>query len=369
MKKKYILLSLAILILSVTFFQCKDDPDYIETNNFKATPFQLEIPHGFPTETYIPEDNPLTVEGIKLGRYLFYDGRLNGRTHPDSLHSCASCHLQEHAFDSPDKFPKGVTGVEMNTATLPLINLVWNPGVFRWNGSQPSLEDDALGVILSHAQFASSYEKVEETIQNIEMYPPLFEEAFGTDKVTVDVIVKSISQFVRTLVSDNAKIDRYLRGETNLTESERRGLILFTTEQGADCFHCHGAPGNPLFATFQFFNNAKDSVFNDPDDRYSVTGDPQDKGAYKAGTLRNIELTGPYMHDGRFATLEEVIDFYSEGLVWSPYADPLMHKLSPPYINGAKLNPVEKQDLLAFLKTLTDTTFITNPNFSDPFQK
>jgi cytochrome c peroxidase len=119
--------------------------------------------------------------------------------------------------------------------------------------------------------------------------------------------------------------------------------------------------------THLFYNNATDSVFDDPRDRYAVTGNPTDKGAYKATTLRNIELTGPYMHDGRFETLEEVINFYSRGLVYSDYAHPLMHKLAPPYGQGAELNPQQKADLLAFLKTLTDQEFLINPDFSNPF--
>jgi cytochrome c peroxidase len=182
----------------------------------------------------------------------------------------------------------------------------------------------------------------------------------------VDRIAKAISQFQRSLVSHNSRFDRYTRGELNLTAQEFRGYVLFTTESGADCFHCHGTQGNPLFTTHGFFNNAKDTVFNDPADRYAVTGDPNDIGAYKATTLRNIAVTGPYMHDGRYQTLEEVIDFYSEGLLWSPYVSPLMEKLPD---GGALLTTSEKQDLLAFLHSLTDSTFLTDPRFSNPFDE
>ncbi|NTW31487.1 MAG: cytochrome-c peroxidase, partial [Bacteroidetes bacterium] len=153
--------------------------------------------------------------------------------------------------------------------------------------------------------------------------------------------------------------DKYMRGEENLTAQELNGYVIFNTEKG-DCFHCHGTV---LFTANDFFNNAKDTVFNDPRDRYAVTLNTKDIGAYKATTLRNINLTGPYMHDGRFATLDDVINFYSEGLVWSPYVHPLMKKVND---GGVQLTSSEKADLKAYLLTLTDNYFLTNPDFSKP---
>ena len=149
----------------------------------------------------------------------------------------------------------------------------------------------------------------------------------------------------------------------NYPTEELNGFVLFTTEEGADCFHCHGSGGNPLFTTHLFYNNGKDTIFDDPLDRYSVTGDPMNKGAYKAPTLRNIEFRSPFMHDGRFNTLDEVINFYSHQLVWSPYIDPLMHHIST---GGNQLTPIEKNQLKAFLLTLSDTAFIHNPDFGSP---
>ena len=158
-----------------------------------------------------------------------------------------------------------------------------------------------------------------------------------------------------------------MRGEEQLSPSELNGFVLFTTEEGADCFHCHGGYGNPLFTTNLFYNNGKDSIFTgeyeDFRDRFHISGDPMDYGAYKATTLRNIELTGPYMHDGRFATLDEVIEFYSHHLIWSPYINPLMHHIAN---NGVQLTPNEKIDLKAFIQTLRDDDFLTNPKFSKP---
>ena len=163
--------------------------------------------------------------------------------------------------------------------------------------------------------------------------------------------------------SADSKFDRFMKGGIQMTTSERNGYVLFMTEQGADCFHCHGGEGNPLFTSNLFYNNGKDSVFTDPSDRASVTGNSSDIGAYKAPTLRNLAFTAPYMHDGRFKTIDEVIDFYSSGLVWSPYISPLMHHVSN---GGVRLTPGQKTDLKAFLLTLSDSTFIKNPAFSKP---
>jgi cytochrome c peroxidase len=212
-------------------------------------------------------------------------------------------------------------------------------------------------------EMAGDSNKTKALIQSIPGYPELFAKAFGSGTVTMSNISKAIAQFVRTLISSDSKFDRYMRGEQQLSTQELSGYVLFMTEEGADCFHCHGGSGNPLFTTNLFYNNGKDSEFNDPRDRFSVTGDPLDHGAYKASTLRNIELTGPYMHDGRFKTLEEVIDFYSQGIIWSPYIHPLMHHAND---GGIQLMPGEKSDLIAFIKTLRDDTFLKNPAFSAP---
>jgi cytochrome c peroxidase len=332
-----------------------------------ATPYKFEIPPGFPEHPFIPEDNPMTVEGIELGRYLFYDERMSGKADQGMGMSCSSCHLQEFAFDNPAGRGTGTTGLQTKNTVLPHINLAWNPGTYAWNGSVSSLEEDVLLVIPDPAEFASTWPDVVDAISAVPMYPPMFKAAFGTEQVTKERIAKAIAQFLRTQISKDSKFDRVLRGEDNFSASERRGYVLFTTEEGADCFHCHGAPGNPLMTTHLFYNNAKDTIFDTSSDRYSVTGNTRDIGAYKATTLRNIELTGPYMHDGRFKTLDEVIDFYSEGLVYSDYAHQLMHKVYPPYGQGAMLNPQEKADLKAFLLTLTDTVFINNPALSNPF--
>jgi cytochrome c peroxidase len=345
----------------------------------KVTPYEVQIPFGFPTLLNIPADNPMTVEGIRLGRALFYDGRISGRSDPDSMMCCATCHMQERAFECGIDHPRftggrpfGVTGIPTPHVMLPLFNTVWNPSGYLWNGIIEEANSDPLyreletltrmGIVAPHEMNSDTLRSV-TLIGSVPGYAPLFRSAFGSEKVTIDRMSKAIAQFIRSITSSNSKFDRYLRGEEQLTPAELNGFVLFSTEEGADCFHCHGGSGNPLFTTNLYYNNGKDSVFNDPRDRYAVTSDPMDRGAYRAPTLRNIELTGPYMHDGRFTTLDEVIDFYSEGLIYTPYADPLMHWITQ---GGVRLTAGEKSDLKAFLLTLTDHSLLSDTAYSRP---
>jgi cytochrome c peroxidase len=356
-------------------------------------PYTIEIPPNFPTILNIPSDNPMTVEGVGLGRHLFYEKRLSGRFDgsPNSGMSCASCHRQEHSFESgmdilnENRRPVGLTGIETPTAMLPLINLVFQHGGYTWNGSvhssNTSLGLEELGVpahepfnfknlesfvwmmiVLPH-EIHGTIEQSVNAIASMSKYPPMFEAAFGTSDVTIDRICKAIAQFVRTLISADSKFDRFLQGKVELTDDEIAGWLLFETER-ADCFHCHGGSGSPLFSTYGFSNNALETAnFNHVHDRFSFTKNSQDIGKYKIPTLRNIALTAPYMHDGRFATLEEVVEFYSTGLKWSPTVDPNMKQVNQ---GGVQLTDREKRQLILFLQTLTDTAFVSNPKFSSP---
>ncbi|MCX6248055.1 MAG: cytochrome-c peroxidase [Bacteroidetes bacterium] len=369
-----LLFSITILILTSSCTK-KTEP----AAPFRATPYTIQIPLHFPQELNIPADNPMTVEGIALGRFLFYDGRLSGRPGPDSLMSCATCHIQAHSFvcgiDHPDftgGHPHGLTGIQTSHFMLPMINLVWTNHGYLWNGlvsadnPQPALrniEDVVRLVIELPSEICGDTSRTKAMIGQIKGYPELFYKAFGSSTVTEKNIARAIAQFVRTLISADSKFDRYLLGKIQLSNSELNGYVLFMTEQGGDCFHCHGGDGNPLFTTNLFYNNGKDSVFTDPFDRFSITGSAADLGAYKAPTLRNLVFTAPYMHDGRFKTIDEVLDFYNAGLVWSPSISPLMHHIAT---GGVRLTPSQKADLKAFLLTFTDSTFITNPAFSRP---
>ena len=356
-----------ILILFIIIVSCKKEAPLvqIDESSGNTTPYKLDIPRFFPTNLNIPSDNPMTNEGVELGRYLYYDTRLSGRT--DAPTTCASCHIQSNSFENGTGVGIGVCG-NTGHVMLPHINLVWNFNGYAWNGSVSKLEDVMAIAIAMPQEMCSDTNLAKASIQSISMYPPMFKKAFGSEKVTAKNIGKAIAQFMRTLISSNSRVDRYLRGEINLTNDELNGYIIFNTEKG-DCFHCHGTI---LFTTNSFYNNAKDTIFNSStsfQDRFSYSGNAKDIGFYRAPTLRNIELTGPYMHDGRYKTLESVINHYSDSLVWSPYVSPLMKKVHSggAKYQGANLTINEKKYLLAFLKALTDTSFINNKNYSNPF--
>lgn len=365
------------LLLCALLSSCRDKHD---GPAFKPTPYPFDIPFAFPNKLNIPADNPLTVEGIALGRYLFYDGRLSGRTHPDSLMSCSSCHIQSNNFEAGIDHPifqggyvHGLSGKQTTHVMLPLVNLVWNSSGYGWNGfiftnnpiaAQRNIEDIVRISVMAEDEMMGDTTRVKALFQQTAGYPSLFQSAFGSSNITFRNIERAIAQFVRTLVSADSRFDQYLRGEIQLNQSELNGYVLFTTEEGADCFHCHGGGGNPLFTTHLFYNNGKDTVFDqDVADRYHITGDPMHKGAYKAPTLRNVSLSGPYMHDGRYKTLDEVIDFYSHQVRLSPQVDPLMHHVLK---GGVQLTAQEKADLKAFILTLQDNNFLNNPAYGRP---
>jgi cytochrome c peroxidase len=223
-----------------------------------------------------------------------------------------------------------------------------------WNGKiQGSLED----IMLFEVQefFKADMQRFSED----EDYSRLFFEAFGEETITYQLAANALAQFERTMISQNSVYDKVFLGERFFTDEEYNGYELFNTEEG-DCFHCHGGI---LLTDNLFHNNGLDSEINDPG-LAEITGDPLDQGKFKTPTLRNIEFTAPYMHDGRYATLEEVIDFYSEGLNYSPTVDPLMKNV---HQGGIRLTEKEKQDLIAFLKTFSDTSYLVKPELSDPF--
>ena len=323
---------------------------------YQPTPYELHKPAYFPNATNIPADNPMTEEGVELGRKLFYDPRLSGRDTDAGINCCASCHHQAKSFEFGA--PTGT-----HHAMLPLVNLAWNTTGLGWNGGVKTLEDMVLAAVTSPVEINADTNQVVTFLQSTDDYPPLFEKAFGSRDITFVNIERAIAQFVRSLVSSDSKFDRYLRGETQLSQDELEGYLLFVTEDGADCFHCHGGGGNALMTTNLFYNNGLDDNFNDSEDRHTVTGNPNDRGVYKAPTLRNIAVSAPYMHDGRFTTMDEVIDFYSDSVKNSATISPLMHHVMQ---DGVRLTPQEKSQLKAFLNTLTDETFLNNPNHAAP---
>lgn len=349
MKNKWLFFGILVLLLGA----CKP-----EQNEYKPTPYEFNIPLFFPNQTSIPADNPMTIEGVELGRKLFYDPRLSGREIPGEISNCASCHHQENSFEA------GHPIAEAHHAMLPLVNLAWNTTGLGWNGSVNTLEDMVLAAVTAENEINGDTTQIVNYLQASDDYPTLFLKAFGNNRITFKNVQRAIAQFVRSLVSANSKFDQYLRGETQLSQDELNGYVLFVTEEGADCFHCHGSgTGNALMTTNLFYCNGLDNTFNDQYDRYSVTLKSIDRGNYKAPTLRNIAVSAPYMHDGRFQTIDQVIDFYSDSVKYSEQISPLMHHVMQ---GGVRLTEEEKTQLKAFLNTLTDEDFINNPNYAKP---
>ncbi len=307
---------------------------------------------GFPL-MLVPQDNPTSHRGVALGRRLFHDPILSG----DSTLSCSGCHVQSFAFsDRGTRFSTGIDGIAGFRNAPALINPGWSLKQF-WDGRMPDLERQALEPVPNPIEMHLEWSEGVRRLQRHAEYPELFRAVFGTAEITRTRVTQAIAQFERTMVSNRSRYDRFLRRQVTFTASEQNGFLLFFTERG-DCFHCHL---DGLFTDRGFRNNGIDSVITDPGLR-SVTNNPNDRGKFKSPTLRNVGLTAPYMHDGRFATLEEVLDHYNDGGFFSPTVDPLIR-----VGRGLGLTPQEKADIIAFLHTLTDSAFVTDPSFASPF--
>lgn len=333
---------------------------------YNPTPHTLVYPFYFSTKT-APADNPTTKEGIELGRMLFYEKMLSG----NNTISCATCHQQQYAFTDGKAFSTGIDGIQGKRSAMAVQNMMWVSKLF-WDGRANSLEQQALMPIQDPIEMHQSLGQAVSKIQNSARYKDKFFYAFGSDTVTSERIAKAIAQFERTLISANSKYDKYLRGEYTLTAQEDRGMQLFFTHpipdaplRGGNCGDCHGGY---MISLDGFHNNGLDQFPTDSG-RGKVTGNSFDNFKMRAPSLRNIELTAPYMHDGRFATLEEVLSHYNEHInTSSPNIDPLVVSATNE-VGGTTLmlTAQEKADIISFLKLLTDTEFVTNPEHSDPF--
>ncbi|MEM7162096.1 MAG: cytochrome c peroxidase [Bacteroidota bacterium] len=359
--KKYTFI-LAVLIL----VSCADEP--INEPSVPICGSSLPIgddyvldPLSYFNEAYIPIDNPMKQASVTLGRFLFWDKRLSG----DNSMSCGTCHAPENAFGTNNEVEFGIDGIPGNRNAMPLVNLAFQ-GTFNWDGRSASLEEQALEPVVNPIEMHEDWGRAVDKIAADPIYEDLFVSAYGTACVDSVRITKSIAQFVRSMVSMNSKYDKWERDEIPfLSALEFEGLNLFVINgppdgDGADCFHCH-EPENFQFRIEGFSNNGLDSIFTDLG-REEVTGFAFDRGKFKIPTLRNIEYTAPYMHDGRFQTLDQVIDHYNTGGINSPTIDPLMKAQGI----GLTLTTAEKSALKAFLLTLSDPDFINNPDFKDP---
>lgn len=385
MKHLKIAIIFIFIVLSVFILSQK-----IAVSKAQTVEYKWDLPKGFPTPN-VPADNPMSEAKVELGRHLFYDKRLS--IYKDF--SCATCHLQEKAFTEDKKTSVGSTGEVHPRNSMTLANVAYNPS-FNWaNPAVNSLERHHLLPIFGTMPIVEMGMEGKENlllerVKAEPVYEKLFADAYPGDKekVTLNHITQSIASFVRTMISGNSPYDKYRYGKVQdaISESAKRGQRLFFSER-TECFDCHA--GFNLSGTVNFVGKSNEPAQYENNGLYNIGGKgayptdntglfeishkKEDMGKFKVPTLRNIELTAPYMHDGSIATLEEVIDHYkaagrtiSEGKYAGKGSE---NPYKSSFVNGFRLMPDEKQDLIAFLKSLTDTEFINNPKFSNPWEK
>jgi cytochrome c peroxidase len=348
MKKQLIhIIIFGLLLGGLNVIQsCKEEPVPVPPVIHEPTPYNLEVPAYFPP-MMIPENNPLTDEGVLLGRHLYYDQLLSADG-PMEGFSCSSCHQQATSFS------KSGSGLSV----LPHVNLGWNDD-FLWNGKVSGTMEDIM-----RFEVEEFFQTDLDLFRNDPTYPDLYQAAFGSKEITLERTSFALAQFFRSLVSYETEFDSVIiqKGVDTYSDLEAEGYLIFFSEKG-DCFHCHSIP---LLTDNSFKNNGLDDVHDGGNQGlYEITRDPADLGKFKVPTLRNIELTGPYMHDGRYNTLEEVIEHYNSGVKMSSTLDPIMTKPGKEF--GLQLTEEEKASLVAFLKTLTDKNFVKDPRFGSPF--
>ena len=351
--------------------------------------YEWDLPAGFPRPR-VPDDNPMSAEKVELGRFLFYDARLSG----NQTYSCGTCHLQSLAFTDGLGVSIGSTGEATARGSMSLANIAYVPELTWANPALVSLEDQALVPMFGEHPVELGLSGLDdEVLSRLRTstdpdYVAMFTAAFPgeTDPVTIANTVRAIASFERSMLSGDAPFDRYTQGgdRSALSESAIRGRDLFFSER-LECFHCHGGfaftdsvthDGQPL-PEGGFHNNGLYNV----DGRggypvgnrglYEHTSDPRDMGRFRAPTLRNIALTAPYMHDGSVATLDEVLDHYAAGgrtIESGPNAGiGADSPLKSVFLHGFELTADERADVLAFLGSLTDEAFLTDPRLADPF--
>ena len=348
---------LLLTVALLTFAACRKDKDPDE-EDAGQTPLTLSIP-SFITDSghvaHVGVGNPLTVEGVALGRMLFYEKALSD----NYSMSCGSCHVQSSGFTDPLAFSVGTDGSVGGRNAMQVINMAFDEHFF-WDGRRHSLEGQAHDPVTNMIEMRNTWPVVVQRLQAHSTYPELFRKAFGTTTVDSNLVVMAIAQFERTLLSFNSPFDRYYYlGQLNaMNDQEIRGLDVFMRD--GRCVDCHA---DPFFNDHGLRNNGLDMDPADPG-LGGITGLASDVGKFKVPTLRNIAQTGPYMHDSRFTTLEQVVNFYAHDVqVDNPHIDGHM---DPWRFGLVNLTPEQEADLVAFMHALTDQDFLMDPAFSDP---
>ncbi|MDN5213147.1 cytochrome c peroxidase [Fulvivirgaceae bacterium BMA12] len=339
--KKYLVYGWVLFL----FWSCSDD-DAASPKDIYA----FEKPAHFPDATYTFENNPITKEGFELGKKLFFDPILSR----DKSVSCNNCHQQSRAFADSPLHPTSI-GVDNRVGIRnapPLANLAFMQEFF-WDGGVTHLDFVPINAIESDVEMDETLVNVVKKLNEHDEYPLLFEKAFGVKEITSPFMLHAISQFTAMMVSAGSRYDKYVLEGTALSNEEMAGMKLFEKK----CATCHSGE---LFSDFSYRNNGLNDSFGDLG-RGRITEDEADHGKFRVPSLRNAELTAPYMHNARFLTLEEVLDHYDGGMVDSPTLDPLFK--DGDQVVGISLTTEEKTSIIAFIKTLTDRDFIAEPKF------
>jgi cytochrome c peroxidase len=316
------------------------------------TMMELKLPSNFPAPVYDLKQNPVTEKGFLLGKKLFYDGNLSR----NGIVSCGFCHQQASAFTQHGHdVSHGVDDRLGKRNSLALSNALWMK-TFFWDGGVTHLEFVPINPLENEKEMDETLDNVLKKLNQSPEYKTMFNEAFQVDEIKSTEFLKALSQFMASLISANSRYDKYVRHEGEiLTDEERAGLALFKIK----CSTCHATD---LFTDGSYRNNGTSNDFRFDKGREEITLRVDDRGKFKVPSLRNVEYSDPYMHDGSLLTLEEVLDHYTSGIKDSPTVDPLLKKESKP---GIALTDIEKKQIVAFLKTLTDDAFINDERFSE----
>lgn len=340
MRKKSILLGVVVTCV-ILFSACCDEKEVTPAPYFY-------IPAGFPDPVYQFQNNAVTDAGFALGKKLFYDPLLS----KDSTVACGSCHQQFVAFAHSDhKLSHGINNLLGNRNSPALYNIAWFPN-FMWDGGVNHLEVQPLAPIANPVEMDESMANVIMKLKRSSFYPEMYKAAFGSDTITTQATMRAMAQFMGSMISANSKYDKHEKGEVGFTTEEMNGLLVFR----ANCESCHK---EPLLTDMSFRNNGLDLNFTKDPGRALISSLPQDSGLFRVPSLRNVALTYPYMHDGRLNSLMDVLNHYDSGIQMSSTLDPLLISGSIP------LTLQEKNDVIAFLNTLTDYTFIRDSRFKE----
>ena len=328
---------------------CQSAPSDLNMPPVQQDP--LVIPSGFP-KPVIPATNPLTPDKVELGRYLFYESKLSG----DNTKSCSSCHAASTSFSDQGKATSiGIRSGRGSRNAPALMNLAYDTVAFFWDGRAATLEAQATAPITNPIELGSDTNSVIQKLSVSPLYKMMFANAFGDSKITMDRIGKALSSFERTMISGGSDYDRFMAGDSSaLSAAAQRGMQTFQSKE-VNCVGCHKGVN---FTDNQFHSTGLETFYEDQG-REMVTQDPRDNGKFRTPSLRNIALTAPYMHNGSFTSLQAVLDHYNEGGKHNSTQDSLIHELH--------LNQSQMDDLIAFLRSLSDKSFTQRSDFKSPF--